>query len=100
MHYVSRLEADSRLKGKRASNTPHYYNCDNGIYDGIAACLETIADNSRLPSFRESLEDAAEQLRRTDPAQENLEKLPNVIQALVYLIGALMEVHSEPSPDA
>jgi hypothetical protein len=100
MHYVNRLEAESRLKGKRASNTPHYYKCENGIYDGIAACLETIADNCRLPSFRESLEDAAEQLRKTDPAQENPEKLPNVIQALVYLIGALMEVHSEPSPDA
>jgi hypothetical protein len=54
-----------------ASNTPHYYELESGIYDGIAACLELIADNSRLPSFRESLEDAAEHLRRTDPTREN-----------------------------
>jgi hypothetical protein len=100
MHYVSRLDADGRLRGSRASNTPQYYRCETGIYDGIAACLETIADNSVLPSFRESLEDAADQLRRTDPARENPEKLPNVIQAVVYLIGALMQVSGEPSPDA
>jgi hypothetical protein len=97
--YVDRLNAESRLRGVRANNTVHYYNCEKGIYDGIATCLETIAERSGLPSFRESVDDAAEQMRQTDPARENPEDIPNITLTFVYLIGALIVAEGEPSWD-
>jgi hypothetical protein len=89
-HYVSVLEAENRLQGKKAENTAHYYQHERGIYDGVASCLEAVADRSGVPSFRESVEDVADQLRKADPVHEDPTRFPNVVQALVYLIGALV----------
>jgi hypothetical protein len=36
------------------------------------------------------VEDAADQMRRTDPSRENPERIPNVILAFVDLIDALI----------
>jgi hypothetical protein len=89
-YYVSRLEATNRLRGKGASNTAHYYKCEKGFCDGIAACLEAIGDRSGVPNLQEQLDDAKEHLRKADPKLENAERFPNVAHALLNLIGALV----------
>jgi hypothetical protein len=91
-YYVNRLEATKRLKGKGARNTAHYYKCEKGFCDGIAACLEAIGDRSGAPSLQEQLDDAKEHLRKADPKLENPEHFPNVAHALLNLIGALVVV--------
>jgi hypothetical protein len=91
-HYVKRLEANGKINGNgnHRTNPPEESVNENGIYDEMAACLETIAARSCSPSFRESVDDAADQIRRTDPVREDPERIPNVILTFVTLIGALI----------
>jgi hypothetical protein len=89
-YYVSRLEATNRLRGKGARNTAHYYKCEKGFCDGIAACLEAIGDRSGAPRIQEQLDDAKVFLRKADPKLENPERFPNVAHALLHLVGALV----------
>jgi hypothetical protein len=89
-YYVDRLGATNRLRGKGARNTTHYYKCEKGFCDGIAACLEAIGDRSGAPNLRCQLDDAKVHLSRVNPELENPENFPNVAHALLDLVAALV----------
>jgi hypothetical protein len=88
-YYVYRLDAASRLTGKKAKNSVHYYKSQKGFYDGVAACLDALGDRCGMPNLQERLDKASHHLRNADPQIEDPEHAPNVLHALVHVIGAL-----------
>ncbi len=99
---VNRLGAS--LKGTEASNNANYYDYRKGLYDGVASCLESMEMDTDAIGFKSNtpgspgarydvcIKDAIKHVRQADSRQEDPDRIPNVAQALVAILGALEAV--------
>lgn len=96
---VGRLGAP--LKGQDVVNSADYYDYLEGIFDGVASCLESIQLATEIPQlmprdpgepgarYAVNVKSAIQELRAIQPLVEDPDRFPHTVSALVHTLGAL-----------
>jgi len=94
---VGRLDAESRLRWEDASNSVDHYEGRNGFYDGVAACLDVLADrfaevSQPTANISSIIRDAANELWELDGAGRNWQTGADLQRAtaMQHLLDALI----------